>query len=339
MPYAFTVTTPRGQVPIELLCGTLKSLKGEDCKVFSVVGNEPYFVPHFLKHYRKLGASRFIFYLDRPSEDLYQYVINQPDVTAFTSKMSFGTVMGKYSNGALFRWHHLLNDMLTERLFSKKWALSVDVDEFAVLPSRFSTLDHYCHYLDGLDVVHVGAPMIEFYSETLAQLDHLDSSVDPFSACQYFDCGPYYEWSPDQQSPKPIYAGIRQRLFEKVQSQYPEHFEQIVSAGYRYQPPKMWKVPLLKHGQGVKRIMKHEATRPPSIPQGLALVHFKFFPGFIHKVVDAIQQSQYYRNSMEYKLIHLALQKFPDYCLTGDRRTCVYEGPDTLVEARLLINN
>ena len=106
MPYAFTVTTPRGQVPIELLCGTLKSLKGEDCKVFSVVGNEPYFVPHFLKHYRKLGASRFISYLDRPSENLYQYVINQPDVTAFTSKMSFGTVMGKYSYGALFRWHH-----------------------------------------------------------------------------------------------------------------------------------------------------------------------------------------------------------------------------------------
>ena len=338
MSQAFTVTTPRGKVSFELLCGTLKSLGGEDCKVFSVVGDDPYFVPHFLEHYRSLGVLRFVFYLDRPTKKLCQYVFNQPDVMAFTSKVPFGTPFGRYVDGAVFRWHHLLNDFLTEKLFAKKWALSVDIDEFAVLPSQFSTINQLCDYLDALSVVHVGAPMVEFYSESLGLLAPMDSRVDPFAACQFFDRGPYYEWSLDQQSPKPIYAGIRQRLFEKVQSQYPENFKNIVSADYCYQPPKMWKVPLLKHGLGVRRIMKHEASSPPSLQQGLALAHFKFFPGFMHKVADAIRQSQYYHNSLEYKLMNLAFEKCADDCLSNDLRTCVYQGPESLVEAHLLMS-
>lgn len=334
MPHTFFWTTPRGKVSFEVLCGTLQSLSGDDCKVFSVVGNEPYFVPRFLEHYRKLGVSRFVFYLDQPSEDLSQFIFQQSDVTAFTSRVPFKTVFGKHKSGALWRWHHLLHDELTEILFAKQWALSVDIDEFAVIPSQFSSLGEYCDTLDRFKVVHVGAPMIELFPDTLAKLDDMGPHISPFDACKYFDCGPYYKWSDQQLSPEVIYSGIRQRLFEKVQRLYPDQFENIVSG--RYLPPKMWKIPLLKHCYGVKRSLKHEATSPPILSQGLALMHFRFFPGIKEKVADAIKQSQYYRNSMEYKLLDLALQKVADDHLSSHERARIFQGPASLVDAQLL---
>ena len=336
MSHAFSLSTPKGKVLFELVSGTLQSLSGEGCKVFSVVGNEPYFVPHFLKHYRKLGVSKFIFYLDKPSKGLCQYIRQQPDITAFTSKIPFGTVFGKHKSGALWRWHHLLHDELTELLLAKQWALSVDIDEFAVIPSQFFSLWEYCQFLDELNIVHVGAPMIELYPDTLAKLDNMAPSISPFDACKYFDCGPYYKWSDQQLSPEPIYSGIRQRLFEKIRRLYPDQFVEIVSPGYHYQSPKMWKVPLLKHGYGVKRSLKHEATSPPILSQGLALMHFRFFPGIKEKVADAIKQSQYYRNSMEYKLLDLALQKVADDHLSSHERARIFQGAASLVDAQLL---
>jgi hypothetical protein len=335
MSLAFTIETSRGKVPIEIVCGTLQSLQGKACRVFSVVGDEPYFVPYFLDHYRNLGVTQFVFYLDRQSDELRRYIVDQPDVTAFTSSIAYATVFGKYSNGAFFRFHHLLNDVLTEKIFAKRWALSVDIDEFAILSSRFSTLDEYCSYLDGLSVVHVGAPMVETYPKMLSELDVCGSQVDPFSACKFFDIGPYYSWS-DRLSPDCLHAGIRQRLFEKVQRLFPQEFEKIIAPGNLYRPPKMWKVPLLKHGYGVRRIMKHEATSSPSIPQGLALMHFKFFPGYQSKVADAIVSSQYYRNSLEYRLLNLAHDKLSDCSLIDDSYTQLYQGSESLVAAKLL---
>ena len=335
MSLAFTIETPRGKVPVEIVCGTLQSLQGEACRIFSVVGDEPYFVPYFLDHYRNLGVTRFVFYLDRQSDELRQYIVSQPDVTAFTSSIAFATAFGRYSNGALFRWHHLLNDFLTEKIFAKRWALSVDVDEFAILPSRFSTLDEYCSYLDGLSVVHVGAPMVEPYPKMLSELDVCGSQVEPFSVCQFFDLGPYYCWS-DRLTPDCLHAGVRQRIVDKVQRLFPQEFAKIIAPGNRYKPPKMWKVPLLKHGYGVRRIMKHEATHSPSIPNGLALMHFKFFPNYQAKVADAIASSQYYQNSLEYRLLGLARDKLGDCSLIDDAYTRLYQGPDSLVAAKLL---
>ena len=82
--------------------------------------------------------------------------------------------------------------------------------------------------------------------------------------------------------------------------------------------------------------MKHEATRSPSIPYGLALMHFKFFPNYQAKVASAIASSQYYQNSLEYRLLGLARDKLGDCFLIDDARTCLYQGPDSLVAAKLL---
>lgn len=305
--------------------------------LFAVIGDEPYFLPHFLRHYRQLGIDTFTLYLDRPNPQTLQFLENQSDVELLTSDLPFGTNFGKHRNGALIRLHHLLRDQFTEKHFAGRRTLTVDADEFAVLPSNFESIHEFCKTLDEHNLVHSSAPMIDFYPKKLNERD-FDPRLTPFEKCSYFDKGPYYFWEPPALSPKPVYSGIRERITRHLALNHPDEWQQVIGPDYAYKPPKIWKVPLLKHGCGVERILTHEASQTPSAHINLALAHFKYHPGVDKKVSQAIGRAEYYRGALEYKIMNLAFQRMGDLDLTQDPHCRTWQGPASLERAELLIN-
>ena len=303
--------------------------------LFAVVGDEPYFLPHFLNHYRSLGIEAFTLYLDRPKESTLDLLLAQPDVALMTSPTPFGHAMGRHPNGAQYRFHHLLRDQLTERLFAGRWALTVDADEFLVLPSGYDTVSQFCSALEQRGVVHCSAPMVDFYPERLAQRN-FDPSLSPFEACPWFDEGPYYQWEAPNLVPNIITSGVRERITRHLAAGWPGEWQAVVGPNYAYAPPKCWKVPLIRHGHGVRRVMIHEATITPPADVCAALAHFKFYPGIDTKMEQALERQEYYRGALEYRILEFAFRQIAEVSLQGSTSK-LWQGARSLEQAKLLL--
>lgn len=306
--------------------------------VFAVIGDEPYFLQHFIPHYRSLGFESFCLYLDRPTQETLRQANSIPEAEIFTSDFPYGKVFGKHSNGALLRWHHILKDTFTEQYFRNQWVLTVDADEFAVLPARFKDIRALCAELDDHNIMHVSAPMVDFYPESL-RYRNFDQEKNPFEACCWFDAGPYYRWEQQSVTPLPLYSGVRERITRHLALSFREDWQRIIGPDYAYKPPKMWKVPLVKHGNGVERIMIHEANITPTSEINIALCHFKYYPGIDEKISQAIERSEYYRGALEYRIIDLAIRKMSDFGLVSETRSRIWEGSASLEKAKLLVDS
>lgn len=301
--------------------------------LFAVLGDEPYFIPHFLPHYRSLGIEHFTLYLDRPTEATLDALSDQRDVALLTSDVPYGRSLGRHANGAQYRFHHLLRDRFTDRLFAGRWGLTVDADEFLVLPSGFDSLADFCAALDSRGLVHCSAPMVDFYPERLKDRG-FDHALAPFEGCPWFDAGPYYRWQPPALTPSLSHSGVRERITRQLARSCPEEWQAVVGPGYAYAPPKCWKVPLIRHGHGVRRVMIHESSVTPPADVAVALAHFKFYPGIDAKVEQALERQEYYRGALEYRILDLAFRRLADVALRCDssRR---WQGPQSLQQAGL----
>src|SRR3712207_6527634 len=96
---------------------------------FSVVRNELYFLPHFLRHYRKLGVGHFIFYDDGSTDGSRELLLGEPDCTVLGSDYSFQQRM---PDGKPFHYH--ARSQIPEQFAPDQWCLTVDADEFLFLP-------------------------------------------------------------------------------------------------------------------------------------------------------------------------------------------------------------
>ncbi len=101
--------------------------------------------------------------------------------------------------------------------------------------------------------------------------------------------------------------------------------------GTKY-PGMLWKVPLIKNGQGIHRIGDHEINIPPNTNLTAALAHFKFYPGLDSKISHATKSHQYVHSSREYWFLNAAIKHFGNKTLISEE-TRTYTGPQSLVDA------
>jgi hypothetical protein len=219
-------------------------------------------------------------------------------------------------------------------LAPRGWAVVVDVDEFMILPPGIATLPQMCGVLDARGQCYATAPMVDFYPETFAAAEAAPGAT-PFDVCPYFDVGPLYEWDGSGILPRRLYRGVRARLHRFLLATQPWVMEHIYGRPQPSWRTKCWKVPLLKHGQGITRQGDHEISVPPATSCDVALAHFKFLAGFAGKVTAAVADAQYHFQSLEYRFLQAALTAVGDRSLLGpeSRR---YAGPESLVAAGLL---
>lgn len=145
--------------------------------VFSIVGNEMYFLPHFLQHYRKLKVEAFYFLVDKSDDGTLEYLMAQDDCAVITSKVKFNdqvkvktkrqTIQGRFAS--------MCKQIIPKDLLLNRWVLTVDADEFLILPEQDLSLIEFTEHLNksGLDVCR--APMVDFFPKKLECLDDVEA--------------------------------------------------------------------------------------------------------------------------------------------------------------------
>jgi len=302
--------------------------------LFTLVRNESRLLPHFLRHYRGLGIDHFFIYDDQSTDATPTLLREQPDCTVLGSPHRFGDVCGTTETGVPKRFCSVLRETLPLAIAPRGWAAVVDVDEFMILPPGISSLPQMYGLLDARGQWYATAPMIDFYPQTFAASQPA-ADVSPFDTCPYFDAGPLYEWNGSQSVPQRFNRGIRARLHQFLAATQPWVMDHLYGRKQSAWATKCWKVPLLKHGQGITRRGDHEISVPPTTTCDVALAHFKFFAGFGRKIADAVADAQYYHQSLEYRFLQAAIDAVGNRSLLApeSRR---YQGPESLVAARLL---
>jgi hypothetical protein len=303
--------------------------------IFAVMRDENYFLPFFFDYYRALGVQLFVIYDDRSGPATVDFLMTQPDCVVLRSDHAFGDSFGENAYGFPRRLSMTLKERAPETLLSGRWVLTVDADEFLVLPSGCQTLADFIALLERIDQPYATAPMIDFYGETLNDRNYARNG-SPFSGNPYFDAGPYYYWT-GYHSPVRFSGGVRGRLLRMLCEKHPDRIRAIYGD---YSPgfAKSWKVPLLKHGHGIVRISDHEINVAPRADVTAALAHFKFYPDLDAKIDRALSERQYHGGSIEYAFLDAAIKLLGRESLICEE-TRRFEGPESLERVGLLIGS
>lgn len=300
--------------------------------LFAIIRNEDYFLPFFFDHYRALGIETFLIYDDRSDAPTKDFLNAQADCAIVESDHRFGDDFGADDNGVPRRLPMILKESVPPLAFPDRWVLSVDADEFLVLPTGFSDLPHLIRRLDDIGQPYLTASMVDFYGPTLNHRNY-DRRLNPFAANPYFDAGPYYHWTGEAR-PYAMPIGLRHRLMMTMLRDHPEEIAKIY--GDTAYLAKNWKIPLLKNGVGILRNGDHEISLAPSGELSGALAHFKFHPDLDKKIAVALGEGQYFNRSQEYAFLRTVIRFFGDADLVGpESRT--FDGARSLEEAQLIL--
>ena len=300
-----------------------QKLKRPDYPLYCRIKNEDYFIRHFLPHYRALGIEHFYFLDDRSDDGTREYLLEQPDCTVIEAEFSLSEevdgVMGK-----------TLALRAPEEVVGPGWILSVDADEFLVLPEGLTTIQDLARELESRGEISCTASMVDFYPRTLGER-FVDREVDPFVAFPFFDVGPYFIWPQGRIHPLPLYAGVRHRLNEWM---YERDRAKVWSV---YRPTMLHKVPMIRWGEGMHTQTNHSTNVAPYTGLQVALAHFKFYPDLDAKIEEGLVTEFYHGKSYYYRVLKRYLPLFAKRPLISlvTRR---YQGPESLAKAGLMFS-
>ncbi|MEN9317217.1 MAG: hypothetical protein RIS35_3610 [Pseudomonadota bacterium] len=285
--------------------------------LFCIIGDEIYFLPHFLKHYRSLGVTEFHFLVDRSTDGSLEFLLEQPDCAVITSRYKFKDRLRLRIAGETIerRFADISRFLVPRDFFMGRWGLVVDADEFLILPKEFSGLDSFVNHLDRHGLNSCRAVMVDFYPAKLADLDRHDRSENPFRIAPYYDLVPI-DWPDLALRPVKLHheVSVRSRINARLIECHPQLSDHLKDGA----PVMLHKVPLLRWDKGTIILDAHTANHTPSNLVQVALAHFKFFPGWERKVTGALQEKQYARNSVKYRPLAYARQLLSDWPLCND---------------------
>lgn len=293
--------------------------------LFAMVRNEDYLLPHFLDHYRRLGIENFIFYDDHSTDGTLDLLMGQDSCTVLTSPHAFREVM---PDGRSFQL--MAKRRIPEALGTGRWILSVDADEFLILPQCFSGLQQMYGHLDAHGHRCVLASMVDFYPERLADRGY-SQALSPFEGSRHFDVDRTFDRSFLSPRPRQRHKGVRARLLSMIEARDRAMFERLVQTR-KYRTPALWKVPLIKGGSGVALESVHDVNVQPPFDIELALAHLKFGPDLDVRSAGALLSRSYFRGSIEYEFLRAAVDVLEDESLVCPA-TMVYAGPHSLEQA------
>ena len=270
---------------------------------FSLAYNEEWFLPHFLRHHRALGVEQFVFYDDHSTDRTLDILMEQDDCTVIASAEE------ERAPHRLGELQIAIGNIALEKFGRGAWALTLDLDEFVILPTGFSSIAEVARYLERQDLKCAMAVMVDFYPERLA--DRFFDPLPPLEGSPWFDRDPGFVRDPSTGEPRIAAAGVRTRLLKRLVTLYPRKIKEIYG-DIAYRVPKMWKAALLKTGEGIVRTNAHTLNVQPSDQIRLALAHFKFYPGLDARVRDALDRQGYFQASVEYRFLDAILELFPN---------------------------
>jgi len=193
--------------------------------LFTPVHNELTNLPHFFRHYRRIGVRQFVMVDNLSSDGSSEYLREQPDVILYRTEDNFS------ASCSGMRWMNVLMDR-----HGGEWCLYADADEEFIYPGcETVSVDRLTDYLEAQDAEGMTGFMLDVYPERL-----FDRAGRPAARtdCRYYDSD--YRWTGHSTCPYfKLEGGARSRLFGTKEL--------------------LHKVPLIKRSAGAY-ILSHETT-------------------------------------------------------------------------------
>lgn len=252
----------------------------------TVLRNECVRLPYFLRYYRDLGVTHFLF-VDNASDDgSREYLATQPDVSLWTTRASYRASRygADWINWLLMRHGH------------GHWILAVDVDEFFVYPfCDTRPIRALTDWLDAGAVRSFPAMVLDMYPRGPVDAESYAEGRNPFEIATWFDSGNYTISRNDFHGNLWIQGGPRART---------------MFADRPREAPSLNKIPLVKW----HRSYCFASSTHMLLPRRLNLVydeaggekasgcllHAKFLSPLKAKVAEEMERRQHFADSREY---------------------------------------
>ncbi len=285
--------------------------------LFSIIGDEIYFLPHFLQHYRRLGVYEFYFLVDRSTDGSLEYLLAQPDCAVLSSRFKFKDRLTLHIGGETIqrRFADVCRFLVPRTFFQGRWGLVADADEFLLLPDGGTDLNAFVDRLGRHGLNACRAVMVDFYPRTLADIDRHGHADEPFRVAPFYDVVPI-DWPDGAQHPVALAheVSVRSRINARLIHSFPQWADELKEGA----PVMLHKVPLLRWHAHTLMLDAHTTNHAPSDRVQVALAHFKFFPGWQHKVAGALTEKQYARGSVKYRPLAHAATHLRDWPLANE---------------------
>ncbi len=273
---------------------------GEGLTLCGVVHDEMFFLPAFLAHYRGMGVERFVLLDDASTDGTGEFLAAQADcVTVVSDRRYFDLIDGKR---ALHAWRQGLMD----RFCAGRWGLFADADEFLALPEGMD-LPAMIARLEARGAASVWGAMVDMYPATVAEVTAVRADGFDLDEPWHFDARPHLRARPGADRPVSLYRGSRARLLAENGIGTGEGAMRRIATRLGLSRflklNNLGKVPLVRWDAGTRFDGSHRIVPPPSGPDMLAIMHFKFTADLGRKIGYALATGGYGNGSKQYRLM------------------------------------
>ncbi|PTQ69750.1 glycosyltransferase family 2 protein [Celeribacter persicus] len=288
----------RARRELTLVQNNTSRIRPDDILVICTLRNERIRLPYFLKYYRSMGVSHFLF-VDNDSDDgSRDFLIGQDDVSIWHTTASY--------RKSLFGVHWM--NWLARKYCHDHWTLTVDVDEFLVFPfCDTRPIPALTDWLDNSGLRSFSAMLIDMYPKGPIDAQPYREGQNPFEIAEWFDSGNYMISTNPEYHNLWIQGGPRARLFFNDDP---------------FNAPSLNKIPLVKW----HRNYAYMHSTHMLLPRGLnfvyeteggekasgALLHAKFLNTFVQKTEEELKRRQHYAGSREYLAYHNRIKDDPE---------------------------
>ena len=279
--------------------------------VICVVKNERDRLDDFLRHYRAAGIERFVF-IDNQSEDgTIELLKCQPDLDLYRRPGGFDWM----------RKQGWINKVI-EIYGHERWYIYVDADEHIVFDGmKTRSFADLAREMTRRGVRRVRGFLLDMYAGGPV----LESCYIPGEslAAAY----PFF----DRQ-------GYREEIYKEVISFKGGPRTRAFSAADPKFLPELTKYPLFWTRPGEYMVNPHHIwpyNNNFESDRYLAILHYKFLPGIMNRIRDAIERKNYWDGSLEYRCYAKILEADPTLSLVAPV-TARYEGTADLVKLELI---
>jgi hypothetical protein len=252
----------------------------------------------------------------------------------FSRHAKFNDVVSFENSSHTTRFSYYLKKFISNTVFYDQWHLIVDADEFLILPPPIRSITDYSEVLESAGMSYCFAPMIDFYPRTLRERN-FPMYLPPLMGSPYFDSGRYRRLDRDTGKITCINNGIRERILAYLARNAASHLSALQLRASDLKRPVNYKFPLLRTSIDITSRGVHWISKIHSIEKSATLVHFKYCHELDTKLASSLEEGQYHNNSMQYRLLKVALDTINDVDLVFEK-SVKFTSSEDLVRANVM---
>lgn len=277
-----------------------------------VLKDELQLLDEFYAHYRALGIERFLMVDNGSTDGTTEYLAAQADTNL-------------YRIDRPFRWQvkqGWINRLIAEHGLDR-WYVYVDADEHLIFDgSESHSITELAARAEASGIRRVRGMLVDLYGDGPL----LDFAWDGPAGQRLIDAFPNFDTD--------SYVD-EERFFIMSRKGGPR--KRAMAAAETGLNPELSKYPLFRPAPGDLMSNPHHLYPYQEFQTDclIGLLHFKFLPGFIHKVKKAVAEKTYWDDSFEYRTYLRALEADPrlEFAYPGSRR---FDSSRDLLDAGLI---